>query len=137
MEKTLEETDVSSVKSDDDENYNSYIDKEGHNDNAEDIESENEGGDSDIESIVDLETETQEPEGEEPEGEEPEGEGHPSELPETEESIVLIPGDNYDETLPGNESENVLQLDDDDDDSLSEPYEEYLQKQDKNYKEDI
>ena len=121
MEKTLDETDATSVKSDDDENYNSDTDKEGPpdpNDNPEDIESENEGGDSDIESIGDID--------DEPEGEEPPIDVTESEAPN--------------ELLLENEQDSMLQVeenDDDDDDSLSESYEEHLQKLDKGYKEDI
>jgi len=129
MDKTLEENDANSVKSDDDGNYNSDTDKEGPtdpNDNPEDIESENEGADSDIESIGDID--------DEPEGEEPLIEVTDSEPPNE-----LVGGETYDATILDIEEENVLQIDDDEDedDSLSESYEEQLQKLDKSYKEDI
>ena len=127
MEKTLEETDANSVKSDNDEDYNSETDKEGPseaNDNTEDIESDNEGGDSDIESIGDIDI----TEGDEPNIEEP------SELQANE----LVTGETYNPTILDNEAENLLQIEDeDDDDSLSESYEEQIQKLDKSYKEDI
>lgn len=118
MDKSLDETDASSVKSDDD-NYNSDIDKEvtnETNDNPEDIDSENEG-DSDIESIGDID--------EDPEGEEP--------------SIEVTNTENTNEQLIEIDQDNMLQVDDDDDDddSLSDSYEEQLQKLDKSYKEDI
>ena len=127
MEKTLEETDANSVKSDNDEDYNSETDKEvpsEPNDNTEDIDSENEGGDSDIESIGDIDI----TEGDEPNIEEP------SELQANE----LVTGETYNPTILDNETENLLQIEDeDDDDSLSESYEEQIQKLDKSYKEDI
>ena len=127
MEKTLEETDANSVKSDNDEDYNSETDKEvpsEPNDNTEDIDSENEGGDSDIESIGDIDI----TEGDEPNIEEP------SELQANE----LVTGETYNPTILDNEAENLLQIEDeDDDDSLSESYEEQIQKLDKSYKEDI
>ena len=119
MDKSLDETDATSVKSDDD-NYNSDIDKEvttETNDNPEDIDSENEG-DSDIESIGDID--------EDPEGEEP--------------SIEVTNTENTNEQLIDIDQDNMLQVDDDDDDdddSLSDSYEEQLQKLDKSYKEDI
>ena len=118
MDKSLDETDATSVKSDDD-NYNSDIDKEvtnETNDNPEDIDSENEG-DSDIESIGDID--------EDPEGEEP--------------SIEVTNTENTNEQLIEIDQDNMLQVDDDDDDddSLSDSYEEQLQKLDKSYKEDI
>jgi DNA-directed RNA polymerase subunit K/omega len=131
MDKTLDETDATSVKSDDDNNYNSDTDKEGPTDptdNPEDIESENEGADSDIESIGDID--------EEPEGEEP-----LIEVTDSEQPNELVGGETYDAIILDNEEENVLQIDqdedEDDDDSLSESYEEQLQKLDKSYKEDI
>lgn len=128
MEKTLEETDANSVKSDDEEDYNSETDKEGHNepnDNTEDIESENEGGDSDIESIGDIDI----TEGDEPNIEEA------SEVQANE----LVTGETYNPTILDNEAENLLQIEDEDedDDSLSESYEEQIQKLDKSYKEDV
>ncbi len=118
MDKSLDETDATSVKSDDD-NYNSDIDKEvttETNDNPEDIDSENEG-DSDIESIGDID--------EDLEGEEP--------------SIEVTNTENTNEQLIDIDQDNMLQVDDDDDDddSLSDSYEEQLQKLDKSYKEDI
>ena len=128
MEKTLEETDANSVKSDNDEDYNSETDKEvpsEPNDNTEDIDSENEGGDSDIESIGDIDI----TEGDEPNIEEP------SELQANE----LVTGETYNPTILDNEAENLLQIEDEDedDDSLSESYEEQIQKLDKSYKEDV
>lgn len=127
MDKTLEETDANSVKSDNDDEYNSETDKEvpsEPNDNTEDIDSENEGGDSDIESIGDIDI----TEGDEPNIEEA------SELQANE----LVGGETYNPTILDNETENLLQIEDeDDDDSLSESYEEQIQKLDKSYKEDI
>ena len=127
MEKTLEESDANSVKSDNDHDYNSETDKEGPseaNDNTEDIESDNEGGDSDIESIGDIDI----TEGDEPNIEEV------NEVQANE----LVGGETYNPTILDNEAENLLQIEDeDDDDSLTESYEEQIQKLDKSYKEDI
>ncbi len=120
MEKTLDESDVVSVKSEEDENYNSDIEKEGPNDNAEDIEPQIEGEDSDLDSIPDLDADAQELQDEEPGDEE---------VPNT-----LIAEQSYD--VLENENENILQLDDDND-SMNEDYDEYLQKLDKGYKENI
>jgi DNA-directed RNA polymerase subunit K/omega len=125
MDKTLEETDANSVKSDNEDEYNSETDKEGvnePNDNTEDIDSENEGGDSDIESIGDIEI----TEGEEPNIEET-GDDQPNEV---------VTGETYNSTIIDNE--NLLQIEEeDDDDSLSESYDEQMQKLEKSYKEDI
>ena len=125
MDKTLEETDANSVKSDNEDEYNSETDKEGvnePNDNTEDIDSENEGGDSDIESIGDIEI----TEGEEPNIEES-GDDQPNEV---------VTGETYNSTIIDNE--NLLQIEEeDDDDSLSESYDEQMQKLEKSYKEDI
>lgn len=125
MDKTLEETDANSVKSDNEDEYNSETDKEGvnePNDNTEDIDSDNEGGDSDIESIGDIEI----TEGEEPNIEET-GDDQPNEV---------VTGETYNSTIIDNE--NLLQIEEeDDDDSLSESYDEQMQKLEKSYKEDI
>jgi DNA-directed RNA polymerase subunit K/omega len=127
MDKTLEETDANSVKSDNEDEYNSETDKEGvnePNDNTEDIESENEGGDSDIESIGDIEI---------TEGDEPNIEDA-SEVQANE----LVTGENYNPNILDNEQDNLLQIEEEeDDDSLSESYDEQMQKLDKGYKEDI
>ena len=121
----LEETDANSVKSDNEDEYNSETDKEGvnePNDNTEDIDSENEGGDSDIESIGDIEI----TEGEEPNIEET-GDDQPNEV---------VTGETYNSTIIDNE--NLLQIEEEhDDDSLSESYDEQMQKLEKSYKEDI
>jgi DNA-directed RNA polymerase subunit K/omega len=127
MDKTLDETDANSVKSDDEDEYISDTDKEGltePNENTEDIDSENERGDSDIESIGDIEI----TEGEETNIDET-GDDQPNEL---------VGGETYNTTIIDNEEENLLQIEEeDDDDSLSESYEEQMQKLDKSYKEDI
>ena len=140
MDKSLDETDAASAKSDDEEQeYSSDVDKPNTdaNEPTDDILSETEEVDSDVGSDVESEGDLVP---------ELEADAGPGALLDAKDNIIEPvagvtenPGLNNDEGLQINAQDETAFLinDDDDDDTISEDYQEYLQKINKEYTKDI
>ena len=146
MDKSLDDTDVNSVKSDDeDQDYSSDVEKTNvdTNDPNEDMLSDNEGVDSDVgsdvESETDLVTEL-----------EADGESTAEGVTQPATSVQSMGNNtgvninpNYETDIPAElvntqeEDMFIINDDNDEDDTISENYEEYIQKINKEYTKDI